>query len=530
MADRKLPSSRFAKVPKTIRAVELVYLPKRLAIFMSKERQEAAGWSASTPKPVIAFKVKTPRQASEMAVRYLVQLSQQGHQVPVAKDIKQLTTVTKDPTAPASADEPVEDGEEKDVDKRTSFVRKLILQAFREKGREKSEGVMRGDSVQRGHEHLHRLVEANEQEKIMKRDPLHTFRVLSGIRSVLPSLEEALSGVTEHERRLEEWADVTKMSDEDLRKNYKIGKEREDALMGGPLKLFNAIRAEMKRRKMKVEGVGEEEPSKGPLGPKDIKIGMKLGSLPWVVRDVAASRKRVVVSSGSGVDSGPKFAGKQYTFVWDGTGYKRQGQYLHADGIHALGKKESSEEGVGDLAEAESFEVGPYSEYAVAQEKAMKIKSRGGKSIKIDKKKDKWVITYASDKPLHEAEDADLDEWGGGEVPHHGLGHVMPGQSKKKGKPMTITTHKGGKSTTRQVSEQKGHLTITRMVVEGAHGEKVSAAAALAKKTWAKALKGKDPKQARSAVWKAVKAEFPEFEGDTKLMNSLVDDTRPKSE
>jgi hypothetical protein len=36
----------------------------------------------------------------------------------------------------------------------------------------------------------------------MKRDSLHVFRTLSGIRPALPSLQEALSGVTEHERRM----------------------------------------------------------------------------------------------------------------------------------------------------------------------------------------------------------------------------------------------------------------------------------------------------------------------------------------
>jgi|WetSurMetagenome_2_1015567.scaffolds.fasta_scaffold07491_3 hypothetical protein len=332
MADQKLPASRFAKVPKVIRAIELVFLPKRLAIFAHKERQEAAGWSANTQKPIVAFKVKNPKQASQVAARYLVQLSQQGHQIAVAKDIRQLTTVTKDPSAPASVDEPVEDGEDKGVDKRTSFVRKLILQAFREQKKDKSEGIMSD-----GHEHLHRLVEANEQEQAAKRDPLHTFRVLSGVRSVRPSLEEALTGVTEHEKRLSESVET----------------------------------------EAKVE--------------------------------------------------------------------------------------------------------------------------------------------------------TEVDEaWGSDPLPHHGLAKVMPGQSKKKGKPMTVTTHTGGKTTMRTVSEQKGFLTTKRAVVESAHGEKVSQAAACAKKAWAKALKGKDPKNARSAVWKAVKAEFPEFESDTKLMNSLVDDTKPK--
>lgn len=41
--------------------------------------------------------------------------------------------------------------------------------------------------------------------------------------------------------------------------------------------------------------------------------------------------------------------------------------------------------------------IGPYSEYAVAQEKAIRLQSSGmGKSIRIDKKKGKWFITYFS--------------------------------------------------------------------------------------------------------------------------------------
>jgi hypothetical protein len=69
------------------------------------------------------------------------------------------------------------------------------------------------------------------------------------------------------------------------------------------------------------------------LGKGEAKTSMKIGSHPWVV--VKTSPSRVTVASGSGVDSGSKFRGKQYTFVWDGTGYKRQGQYLHTDGIYA---------------------------------------------------------------------------------------------------------------------------------------------------------------------------------------------------
>jgi hypothetical protein len=57
------------------------------------------------------------------------------------------------------------------------------------------------------------------------------------------------------------------------------------------------------------------------------------------------------------------------------------------------------------LSEVKNFTCGPYSDPSAAHEKAMKIKSKGGKSIRVDKSKGKWVINYAADKMLHEAKE-----------------------------------------------------------------------------------------------------------------------------
>jgi hypothetical protein len=210
-----LSSSRFAKVPKVIQAIELVYLPKRLAIFLSKGAQDGPGWSATMPKPVIAFKTKTTKQASQIVVQYLMQLVQQGHRFPVAKHMAQFTTVSRE--QPVSEEEDDEE-EGPEIDPRTKLVRKLFLQALRAAEQEKTEAVEESalaedltaeqgqqlvkkhlpkDSQARfygkateegtmGHSHLRRMVEANEQEQCMKNDPLHTFRVLSGLRSMIP--------------------------------------------------------------------------------------------------------------------------------------------------------------------------------------------------------------------------------------------------------------------------------------------------------------------------------------------------------
>jgi len=86
---------------------------------------------------------------------------------------------------------------------------------------------------------------------------------------------------------------------------------------------------------MLVEVESEQVEAAGELiGKHQASTGMKIGSLPWVV--VKATPTRVTVASGSGVNPGSKFSGKKYVFTWDGTGYKRQGQYLHTDGVYAL--------------------------------------------------------------------------------------------------------------------------------------------------------------------------------------------------
>lgn len=51
--------------------------------------------------------------------------------------------------------------------------------------------------------------------------------------------------------------------------------------------------------------------------------------------------------------------------------------------------------------------IGPYSEYAVAQERAMKLKSAGiAKNIRIDKKKGKWFVSYVDTAAM-----SSLDDW-----------------------------------------------------------------------------------------------------------------------
>jgi hypothetical protein len=49
---------------------------------------------------------------------------------------------------------------------------------------------------------------------------------------------------------------------------------------------------------------------------------------------------------------------------------------------------------------AKHQEIGPYSEYATAQEKAMKLKLQGAKSIRIDKKKGEWVISFVGENTM----------------------------------------------------------------------------------------------------------------------------------
>ena len=52
----------------------------------------------------------------------------------------------------------------------------------------------------------------------------------------------------------------------------------------------------------------------------------------WTISQ--ASPKRIVIYSPGSEKYGARFAGKKYTFTWDGTGYKRQGQYLYVEGSY----------------------------------------------------------------------------------------------------------------------------------------------------------------------------------------------------
>lgn len=83
-----------------------------------------------------------------------------------------------------------------------------------------------------------------------------------------------------------------------------------------------------------------------------------------------------------------------------------------------------------EASEMQNFEVGGYNDPSAAHEKAMKIKMKGGKSIRIDKKSGKWVITYTATSKLHEdAEDIELPE-----AAVSGASPVIPDLSKWKTK------------------------------------------------------------------------------------------------
>ncbi len=60
------------------------------------------------------------------------------------------------------------------------------------------------------------------------------------------------------------------------------------------------------------------------LGPSSTSVS---DDPPWRVAKRTA--KSVTLFSPSGYRSGARFAGKKYRFMWDGTGFKRQGQYLY---------------------------------------------------------------------------------------------------------------------------------------------------------------------------------------------------------
>lgn len=92
----------------------------------------------------------------------------------------------------------------------------------------------------------------------------------------------------------------------------------------------------------------KESPAKEALGalkgtifkPGDLYQGSSVGS-GWKVKK--ATSKAVTIISASGVDAGSKFSGKSYTYRWDGTGFKRQGEYLTEDGMVPVSKFEKSE-------------------------------------------------------------------------------------------------------------------------------------------------------------------------------------------
>lgn len=69
------------------------------------------------------------------------------------------------------------------------------------------------------------------------------------------------------------------------------------------------------------------------LAQRKARVGLRVDTKPnsesssWVIRRM--TNKSVTIGSDSGVDVGPKFAGKIYMFRWDGTGFTRQKQYLY---------------------------------------------------------------------------------------------------------------------------------------------------------------------------------------------------------
>jgi hypothetical protein len=74
-----------------------------------------------------------------------------------------------------------------------------------------------------------------------------------------------------------------------------------------------------------------EDPVKFGMGELKVRslVSMHPSQFSSVWEVVKALPKQItVISQGTGNDPGPRFAGKRYTYKWDGTGYKRQGQYL----------------------------------------------------------------------------------------------------------------------------------------------------------------------------------------------------------
>jgi hypothetical protein len=77
------------------------------------------------------------------------------------------------------------------------------------------------------------------------------------------------------------------------------------------------------RQKRVVKEAKEDYPI---LTQRDAKLGVRMGY--WQI--VKASAKVVTISMVGG-SSSPRFRGKKYQFRWDGTGYKRQGEYLYLE-------------------------------------------------------------------------------------------------------------------------------------------------------------------------------------------------------
>ena len=121
------------------------------------------------------------------------------------------------------------------------------------------------------------------------------------------------------------------------------------------------------------------------------------------------------------IESAESFYGQSFEEACGKSHKKKQGVKWH--GIKAVVKKEELESELRRLESTDSpfpevrarriealkaeleevkkqQQLGPYGEYAPAQEKAMKLQSQGAKSIRIDKKKGGWIISFVSDKKL----------------------------------------------------------------------------------------------------------------------------------
>jgi hypothetical protein len=100
----------------------------------------------------------------------------------------------------------------------------------------------------------------------------------------------------------------------------------------------------LKKFEDKVKLVASKEPKAQETKPevpspeklvtqRTARVGLRVGTKPdqeagdWLIRRM--TKKSVTIGSDSGVDVGPKFAGKTYMFRWDGTGFTRQKQYLY---------------------------------------------------------------------------------------------------------------------------------------------------------------------------------------------------------